>query len=114
MARRIIILLLTTFIFGTAYPLYALDTGINNLEMWGYVQNEIAWHTTSNNGGPALYEDRYVSPLLGFHPASFAINGLLKENKNKHAGSLMKFENTFNLKALYRLIPGKLEVFTRL
>ena len=83
MVRKKILLLLTTFLLGMAYPLYALDTGINNLEMWGYVQNEIAWHTTANNGVPFLYQDRYVSPLLGFHPASFAINGLLKENKNK-------------------------------
>jgi hypothetical protein len=114
MVRKKIILLFTTFIFGMAHPLYALDTGINNLEMWGYVQNEIAWHTTENDGISSLYQDRYVSPLLGFHPAAFAINGLLKQNKNKHPGSLMKFENTFNLKALYRLIPGKLEVFARI
>ncbi len=113
MRRKIFILLLTVFLLGTACPLYAFETGIDNLEMWGYVQNEIAWHTTSNNGLQNLYEDRYVSPLLGIHPASFAINGSLKQNTNKHEGSLMKFENSFNLKALYRLIPGKLEIFGR-
>ena len=114
MTRKIFIPLLIVFLLGMAYPLHALETGIDNLEIWGYVQNEIAWHTTANNGGPYLYNDRYVSPLLGFHPASFAINGLRKENKNKQPGSLMKFENTFNLKVLYRLIPGKLEVFGRI
>ncbi len=113
MRKKISIPLIIVFLAGVAFPLHALETGIDNLEMWGYVQNEIAWHTTSNNGLQNIYEDRYVSPLLGFHPASFAINGLVKQNKNKHEGSLMKFENTFNLKVLYRLIPGKLEVFGR-
>jgi len=114
MVRKKIMLLLAGCLIGLACPLYALETGIENLEMWGYVQNEIAVHTTSNPGTGTLYEDRHVSPLLGFHPASFAINGLLRENRNSHEGSLMKFENTFNLKAIYRLVPGKLEVFGRI
>lgn len=114
MERKKIILLLITLFLGFAGPLYALDVGIENLEVWGYVQNEIAVHTTQNEGTGTLFVDRHVSPLLGFHPAAFAVNGLLKENRNSHAGSLMKFENTFNLKVQYRLIPGKLEFFGRL
>ena len=117
MVRKMIILLIVTVCCALVSPVCALETGIDNLEVWGYVQNEMAFHTTSNPGTAPLYKDRYVSPLTGGtplgHPASFAINGLLKENKNKHAGSMMKFENTFNLKALYRVIPGKLEVFGR-
>jgi hypothetical protein len=117
MVRKMIIVLIVTVCCALVSPLYGLETGIDNLEMWGYVQNEIAFHTTANPGTAPLYKDRYVSPLTGGtplgHPASFAINGLLKENRNKHAGSLMKFENTFNLKALYRVIPGRLEIFGR-
>ena len=113
MARKMIILLIVAVSSALVSPLYALETGIDNFEVWGYVQNEMAFHTTRNSGTAPLYVDRYVSPLLGIHPAAFAINGLLKENTNSHRGSMMKFENTFNLKALYRLIPGKLDVFGR-
>ena len=117
MVRKMIILLIATVCCALVSPLYALETGIDNLEVWGYVQHEMAFHTTRNSGTAPLYKDTYVSPLTGStplgHPASFAINGLLKENTNSHRGSMMKFEDTFNLKALYRIIPGRLEVFAR-
>jgi len=114
MGRKKIVLLIAVFLCALVSPLHALETGIENLEVWGYVQNEVQFHTAVNSGTAPLYVDRYVSPLLGFHPAAFAINGLVKENKNKHTGALMAFENTMNLKGLYRLIPGKLEVFARI
>ena len=114
MGRKKIVLLIATVLCALVSPLHALETGIDNLEVWGYVQNEVQFATTDQSGTAPLYVDRYVSPLLGFHPAAFAINGLLKDNTRKHSGALMAFENTMNLKALYRLIPGKLEVFARL
>ncbi len=114
MGRKKIVLLIATVLCALVSPLHALETGIENLEVWGYVQNETQFHTAVNSGLAPLYVDRYVSPLLGFHPAAPVINRLVKENKNKHTGALMAFENTMNLKGLYRLIPGKLEVFARI
>ena len=114
MGRKKIVLLIAVVLCALVSPLHALETGIENLEVWGYVQNEVQFATTDQPGTAPLYVDRYVSPLLGFHPAAFAINGLLKENTRKHSGALMAFENTMNLKGLYRLIPGKLEVFARI
>ncbi|MDX1778021.1 MAG: DUF1302 family protein, partial [Thermodesulfobacteriota bacterium] len=113
MERKMIIIFIVTFFCALVSPLQALETGIENLEVWGYVQNEVQFATTDQPGTAPLYVDTYVSPLLGIHPAAPVINRLLKENKRSHSGSLMMFENTFNLKALYRLIPGKLEVFAR-
>jgi hypothetical protein len=82
----------------------ALETGIPNLEVWGYIQNETAIHTTTNPGLENIFEDFHVAPALGIHPASPIINGLSRQNTVDHRGSMMKFENTFNLKALYRLV----------
>ncbi len=94
----------------------ALETGIPNLEVWGYIQNETAIHTTSNSGLENIFEDSHVSPAFGNHPASLLINGLSRQNKVDHSGSMMKFENTFNLKALYRLVDTydrKITFFSR-
>jgi hypothetical protein len=94
----------------------AIETGIPNLEVWGYIQNETAAHTTSNSP-LIMFEDYNVAPGTGgIHPASPIINGLSRQNTVDHSGSMMKFENTFNLKALYRLVDTydrRISIFAR-
>jgi len=100
----------------------ALDTGITNLEIWGYIQNDTAFHTTTNSGTAPFFQDKKVAPNFpppggGFHPASILLNRLVRENKVNHRSSLMKFENTFNLKALYKVMDcpyRKISIFGRI
>jgi hypothetical protein len=97
---------------------YALDTGNERLEVWGYIQNETAWHTTDNPGLKDIFTNKGVAPGLGNfgHPAAFIINGLSRQNTVDHSGTMQKFESTFNLKVEYKLIKEtnrKLSVFGR-
>ena len=41
MGREKIILLIAVVLCALVSPLHALETGIENLEVWGYVQNEM-------------------------------------------------------------------------
>ncbi len=50
----------------------ALETGIPNLEVWGYIQNETAAHTTSNSGLKNIFEDYRVAPGTGGGSSGFA------------------------------------------
>ena len=85
---------------------YALDTGDPRLEVWGYVQNDTAWHYTSDPGLKNIFKYKRVAPGLGNfgHPAAFLINPLSRQNIVKHRDSLEKFENSFNLKMLYKIL----------
>jgi hypothetical protein len=111
-------LLFLIVLLAMAGVTYALETGDPRLEVWGYVQNETAWHYTTH---PPLtfFKDRHVAPGLGNfgHPAAFLINGLSRQNTVEHRDSLMKFENSFNMKILYKILDcenKKLSVFGRI
>ncbi len=98
---------------------YALDTGDPRLEVWGYIQNDTAWHYTSNPGLKDIFKYKTVAPGLGNfgHPAAFLVNGLSRQNIVKHRDSLEKFENSFNMKMLYKIKDcdnEKLSIFGRI
>ena len=98
---------------------YALDTGDPRFEVWGYFQNDTAWHYTTNPGLNEIFKYNRVAPGLGDfgHPAAFLINRLSRQNIVKHRDSLQKFENSFNMKMLYKIKDcqnEKLSIFGRI
>jgi hypothetical protein len=98
---------------------YALDTGDPRFEVWGYFQNDTAWHYTTNPGLNEIFKYNRVAPGLGGfgHPAAFLINRLSRQNIVKHRDSLQKFENSFNMKMLYKIKDcqnEKLSIFGRI
>ncbi len=111
-------LIIGVALMGICPKTYALETGIPGLEVWGYVQNDSAFHTTRRD--PLIYfKERKVAPGLGNfgHPAASVINGLSRQNTVDHRGSIMKFENSFNMKILYTLLDRdnkRVSIFGRL
>jgi len=79
----LIVLLAMAFVFPAAY---ALDTGDPRFEVWGYFQNDTAWHYTTNPGLNNIFRYKRVAPGLGNfgHPASFLINRLSRQNIVEH------------------------------
>ncbi len=127
LTKKLLITFISFLLMGAAnlllnHNVSALDTGIPNLEIWGYIQNDTAFHTTTNPGTAPFFQDRKVAPNFpppggGFHPASILLNRLVRENTVNHRSSLMKLENTFNLKALYKIMDSpyrKISIFGRI